>query len=57
MANRPDPYGNADRFERNESDGMGFFGYDCLEDHTTTWYDEFGNLDSITPIPDDDEWW
>lgn len=46
------PYGDADRYERNE-DGMGFFGYDS-DDGTTTWYDQNGNLDSITATPDED---
>lgn len=45
-----------DRFERNESDGAGFYGYD-REDGTTDWYDESGHLDSRTETPDDDYDW
>lgn len=48
------PFDNADRFERNDSDGMGFYGYDS-NDGKTTWYDERGYLDCITDTPDD-EW-
>lgn len=43
-----------DRYERNESDGMGFYGYDDEETGTTEWYTEDGVLDSITDIPGDD---
>lgn len=50
----PFSWGDADRFERNESDGAGFYGYDD-GDGTTTWYSESGDLDCITPTPDD-EW-
>lgn len=40
-----------DRFERNESDGKEFYGYDDKESGTTTWYDEDGNCDSVTNTP------
>lgn len=49
--NRPTGY---DRTDRNESDGMMFYGYDS-DDGTTTWYDENNNLDSITETPSDYE--
>ena len=45
-----------DRFERNESDGMEFFGYD-RDDGKTAWYDKDGHLDSVTDTPDDDSDW
>lgn len=45
-----------DRFERNESDGQGFYGYDDEETGTTEWYTEDGVLDSVTETPADDEW-
>ncbi|MCF2601700.1 hypothetical protein I6E26_09130 [Anaerovibrio lipolyticus] len=40
-----------DRISKNESDGRIFYGYDDKEDGTTTWYDEYGNLDSRTDTP------
>lgn len=43
-----------DRYERNESDGMSFYGYD-RDDGKTAWYDDSGHLDCITDTPDDDE--
>lgn len=43
-----------DRVDRNESDGMTFYGYDT-EDGKTAWYDSNNNLDSITDTPNDDE--
>lgn len=46
-----------DRYERNESDGMGFYGYDDKETGTTDWYTEDGCLDCVTATPDDDEDW
>ncbi len=50
MRNKND--GNHDRIEKNESDGMTFYGYD-REDGKTDWYDENGILDSVTETPDD----
>lgn len=44
-----------DRYERNESDGMGFYGYDDKETGKTHWYTEDGILDSCTDTPDDNE--
>lgn len=44
-----------DRFERNESDGQGFYGYDDEKTGTTEWYTEDGVLDSVTKTPSDDE--
>lgn len=44
-----------DRIDRNESDGQKFYGYD-RDDGKTTWYDENGNLDSVTETPDDEDW-
>lgn len=47
-----------DRYERNESDGMGFYGYDDKETGKTAWYTEDGTLDCVTETPsDEDEWW
>ncbi len=50
-----EPFDDYDRFERNESDGMGFYGYDDEETGTTIWYDEDGNCDCITETPSDDK--
>ncbi len=50
-----DPF-DGDDFDRettNESDGMHFVGYDN-DDGTTAWYDDDGNLDSVTSTPEDD---
>ena len=52
MSNRNDP--NYDRIDRNESDGMTFYGYDS-DDGTTSWYDETGILNSVTETPSDDD--
>lgn len=52
----PTPCKDYDRFERNESDGLGFYGYDNQENGTTTWYMEDGTLDCITPTPSEYEW-
>lgn len=45
-----------DRYERNESDGMEFYGYD-RDDGKTEWYDDSGHLDCITETPDDENSW
>lgn len=44
-----------DRYERNESDGKCFYGYD-RDDGKTEYYDEDGVLDCIIDTPDDDEY-
>ena len=44
-----------DRYERNESDGKCFYGYD-RDDGKTAWYDEDNRLDCVTEIPDNEEW-
>lgn len=44
-----------DHFERNETDGMGFYGYDDEESGMTDWYTEDGILDSRTETPKDNE--
>ena len=49
----PFDLGDFDRESTNESDGAHFFGSDN-EDGTTTWYDDDGNCDCITPTPSDD---
>ena len=43
-----------DREWTNDSDGQHFYGVDD-GDRTTTWYDDKGNLDSITDTPDEYE--
>lgn len=43
-----------DRIDRNESNGMLFYGFDD-EDGKTAWYTEDGFLDCVTQTPDD-EW-
>lgn len=43
---------DCDRTSTNE-DGSKFFGFDDEETGKTTWYDEDGNLDCETPIPND----
>ena len=45
---------DCDRTSTNE-DGSKFFGFDDEETGKTTWYDEDGNLDCETQIPND--WW
>ena len=45
-----------DRTSTNE-DGSKFFGFDDEETGKTTWYDEDGNLDCETPIPNDWDMW
>jgi hypothetical protein len=47
---------NYDRYERNESDGAKFYGYD-RDDGKTDWYDESGRLDCVTNTPDDEDDW
>lgn len=42
-----------DRTSTND-DGSVFYGFDDEETDTTTWYDENGNLDSVTEIPKND---
>ena len=44
---------DADRISVNQSDGQKFFGFDDEETGTTAWYDEDGNLDSVTDTPRD----
>ena len=46
---------NYDRYERNESDGKCFYGYD-RDDGKTDWYDEDNRLDCVTETLDDEEW-
>lgn len=46
---------NYDRYERNETDGMEFYGYDDKESGKTDWYTKDGILDSRTDTPNDDE--
>ena len=46
----PDDY---DRTSTNDDDGKTFYGYDD-DDGKTAWYDEDGNLDSVTDTPYDD---
>ena len=43
-----------DRFDKNDSDGQTFYGYDH-DDGTTSWLDRNGDLDSITKTPRDDD--
>ena len=45
-----------DRYERNETDGMEFYGYD-RDDGKTDWYDESGHLDCVTETPDEEDDW
>ena len=42
-----------DRTATNE-DGSRFYRFDDEDSGTTTWYDENGNCDSMTNIPQDD---
>lgn len=47
-----------DRIDINESDGKRFYGFD--DDNgdgtrSTTWYDERGDVDCITDVPEDDD--
>ena len=49
----PFGWGDFDRESTNESDGMHFWGQDN-DDGTTTWYDDKGNLDSVSKTPHDD---
>ncbi len=44
-----------DRVDRNESDGMVFYGYDDEESGTTDWYTESGDLDYVSDTPYDEE--
>ena len=46
-----------DRVDRNESDGMVFYGYDDEESGTTDWYTESGDLDYVSDTPYDEEWY
>ena len=39
-----------DRIRVNESDGKVFYGYDDEDEMTIDWYDENGDLDSVTPF-------
>ena len=39
--------------ESTNADGSKFFGFDDEETGTTAWYDEDGNLDSVTDTPRD----
>lgn len=49
----PFGWGDFDRESTNASDGMHFWGQDN-EDGTTTWYDDRGNLDSISKTPSEE---
>ncbi len=42
-----------DRVDKNESDGMTFYGFD-RGDGVTDWYTADGRLDSYTDTPSDD---
>ncbi len=55
MFNYAENYGDEpDRTWRNSSDGEVFYGFDS-DDGKTAWYDKYGNIDSITDTPTDDE--
>lgn len=43
-----------DRYDKNESDGQVFVGFDH-EDGTTDWYTPDGQLDSTSKTPHDDD--
>lgn len=48
------PFPNPDFWSRNSTDSNEFWGYDN-GDNTTTWYDPYGCLDSITRTPNEDD--
>lgn len=52
----PFGWGECDRIEVNETGGMVFYGYDD-DDGTTTWYTRSGDCDSVTPTPNDDDFY
>ena len=48
------PFGeDYDRTSTKESEADTFYGYDS-DDGTTSWYESYGKLDSITDTPDHD---